>query len=157
MVGPNLVRSTVDTSALRCFPQSQGFRIVGFAGINTPTSISVYFKLTATASSASSAISADIFGIYNNNITRISLAQISTITITASTTPVYLFRYETVTVPLFASITASNYQLIEGTFNLRLTALINGDFIYITEPSWTVYGTRRMVIKPNISTVTGWT
>jgi hypothetical protein len=132
MLGPGFVHSTVDSSAMRCFRQSQGLRIVGFAGLASATSVSVYFKLTSIASSASSAISADIFGIYNNNNTRISLAQISTITITSSTMPVYLYKYETMVIPFFASLYSNNYYLIEGTFNLRSTTLSNGDYIYIS-------------------------
>jgi hypothetical protein len=43
-------------------------------------------------------------------------------------------------------------------FNLRLTTLLNGDYIYISEPGWSVSGgNRRMLIKQNSTTVTGWT
>jgi hypothetical protein len=34
---------------------------------------------------------------------------------------------------------------------------LNGDFIFFTDPGWTVYGTRRLVIKQNSTSVTGWT
>jgi hypothetical protein len=47
--------------------------------------------------------------------------------------------------------------MIEGTFNLRLQTLSNGDYLYITDPGWTIYGTRRLVIKQNSTAVTGWT
>jgi hypothetical protein len=46
---------------------------------------------------------------------------------------------------------------MEGTFNLRDTTLLNGDYIYIIEPGWTAYGLRRLQIKQNSSTIDGWT
>lgn len=41
--------------------------------------------------------------------------------------------------------------------NLRLQTLSNGDYLYITDPGWTIYGNRRLIIKQNSTTVTGWT
>lgn len=48
--------------------------------------------------------------------------------------------------------------MIEGTFNLRVTTLTSGDYIYISEPGWAdSSGTRRFLIKQNTTSVTGWT
>jgi len=157
-VGAGFSRSSNDYSALRCYRQSQGFRIAGFSGISASTSIQVYFKLTSLTAAASSAIQADIFGIYLDNTTRISLANINTITITASSVPNSLLKFQSMVTPYFATLlTNYKYYLIEGTFNLRVTTLNNPDYLYITEPGWTVYGNRRLLIKQNSSSVTGWT
>ena len=50
----------------------------GFSAISASTSVKIYFKLKAIAAVTNSAISADIFGIYQDNTTRISLAQLGT-------------------------------------------------------------------------------
>lgn len=47
--------------------------------------------------------------------------------------------------------------MIEGSFNLRDTNLLDGDFLYMNEPGWTVSGNRRLLIRQNSSTITGWT
>ena len=64
--------------------------MAGFAAIAASTSVKVLFKLKSIAQATSSAISADIYGIYEDNSTQISLAQVGTITTAASTVPVYL-------------------------------------------------------------------
>ncbi len=156
-VGSGFARPTSSTSALRCYRQSQGFRIAGFSTIAASTSIQIYFKLTALSSSASSAIDADIFGIYLDNTTRIALANINTITITASSVPPSLLKFQSTVTPYFAKLYNNNYYLVEGTFSLRSSTLNNPDYLYITEPGWTIYGDRRLLIKQNTSSVTGWT
>ena len=156
-VGSGFVRSSSDNQALRCYKQSQGYRIAGFSGITASTSIQVYFKLTSLAAASNSAIQADIFGIYLDNTTRISLANIGTIIITASNVPNYLLKFQSMVIPYWGSFHSNNYYLIEGTFNLRSTTINNGDYLFISEPGWTVYGTRRLLIKQNSSAVTGWT
>ena len=156
-VGAGFVRSANDYSALRCYKQSQGFRIAGFAAISVSTSIQIYFKLTALTSSASSNIDADVFGKYLDNTTRIALANINTITVTASNVPNYLLKFQSMVIPYFATLHTNEYYLLEGTFNLRTTTLTNPDYLYITEPGWSIYGSRRLLIKQNISSVTGWT
>ena len=35
--------------------------------------------------------------------------------------------------------------------------MLNNDIIQIVEPGWTVRGSRRLIIKQNSSSVTGWT
>lgn len=55
--------------------------------------MNVYFKLKALQDVSNSGISADVFGIYENNSTRISLAQISTLTIASSTVPNSLLKF----------------------------------------------------------------
>lgn len=162
-LGAGFVRSTNDYSALRCYRQSQGFRIAGFSGIAASASIQIYFKLTALASSASSAIQADVFGIYLDNTTRISLANINTITVAASNAPSYLLKFQSMVIPFYASLHTRNFYILEGTFNLRSSTLNNPDYLYITEPGgggyngWAAYGNRRLSIKQNSSSVTGWT
>lgn len=47
--------------------------------------------------------------------------------------------------------------MIEGSFNLRIANLYNGDYLYFYDPSWSTYGDRRMLIKQNSTAVTGWT
>jgi hypothetical protein len=49
--------------------------------------------LQSTAAVTNSAIQADVFGVYLDNSTRISLASLGTITITSGTVPPSLFRY----------------------------------------------------------------
>ena len=102
-------------------------------------------------------IQVDIFGIYEDNTTRISLANVGTLTTTASTVPSVLYRYEEVVDPYFASVYTSNYYEIEGTFNLRLTTMTAPYWLYFDEPSWTVYGNRRLLIRENSTSVEGWT
>ena len=131
-VGSGFVRSSNDNNALRCFRQSQGYRIAGFSAISASTTIQVYFKLTALAAINNSPIQFDIFGIYLDNTTRISLANIGTINISASTMPNYLLKFQSMVIPYWASIQSTNYYMIEGTFNLRSSTLSNGDYIYIT-------------------------
>jgi hypothetical protein len=158
-VGSGFVRSSNDASALRCYRTSEGFRVAGFAAISASTTAKVLFKLKSTAQATSSAVSADVFGIYADNSTRVSLAQVGTITTAASMAPSYLRKLEIVTTPYWATIRSSNnnYYMLEGSFNLRDTTLLNGDWIYITEPGWTLSGKRRMLIRQNSSTITGWT
>ena len=73
--------------ALRCYPTSEGFNIAGFSAITAATSAKIYFKLKSTASVTNSSISADTFGIYQDNTTRVSLAQVGTVTTASSTVP----------------------------------------------------------------------
>ena len=64
--------------------------MAGFAAISASTTAKVLFKLKSTASVTSSAVSADVFGIYADNTTRVSLAQVGSITTAASNSPGYL-------------------------------------------------------------------
>lgn len=115
--------------------------------------------ITSITAAIASSIQVDVFGIYQDNTTRISLAQVGTITHSAGTVPPSLYRYTSTVVPYFATIHSNNYYMIEGVFNLRLTTLLNGDYIYISEPGWGIGGSgvRRLLIKQNLTSVTGWT
>jgi hypothetical protein len=108
--------------------------------------------------SGSSNIQADVFGIYQDNTTRISLANVGSLTTTTGTVPIYLSKFDEIIVPYFSYIRSNRYYLLEGSFNLRLGTLQNGDYIYLTEPAgWPIYGDRRLMIKQNVTSVTGWT
>lgn len=114
--------------------------------------------LKSTAAVTSSPILVDIFGIYQDNTTRIALSNVGTVTHTSGTVPTSLFRFEQTVIPYFSTIHSNNYYMLEGTFNLRLTSLVNGDYIYISETGWSASGgDRRLVIKQNSTSVTGWT
>lgn len=116
--------------------------------------------LKSTATATSSAIQVDIFGIYLDNTTRISLANVGTVSHAAGTCSNSLYRFEQTIQPYFSTIqpNLNNVYTLEGTFNLRPTAITNGQYIYISEPGWNVNGgTRRLLIKQNTSSVTGWT
>ena len=131
-VGSGFVRSTNVNNALRCYRQSQGYRIAGFSAITASTSIQVYFKLTALTTGTNTPIQFDIFGIFLDNTTRISLANIGTINITASNVPSYLLKFQSMVIPYWATQHTKNYYMIEGTFNLRTSTLNNGDYIFIS-------------------------
>lgn len=88
--------------------------------------------LQSLAAVTASPIQVDIFGIYEDNTTRISLANVGTVTHTAGTDPTSIYCFEQTVVPYFATIHGNNYYMLEGTFNLRLTTLLNGDYIYIS-------------------------
>jgi hypothetical protein len=117
----------------------------------------MFFKLKALTTVASSPISIDIFGMYEDNSTRVSLAQIGTISIASSTVLSSLKKVESMTVPYWATLHSNNYYLIEGVFNLRDTKMFNSDYFYVSEPGWTLSGNRRLLIKQNSSSVTEWT
>jgi hypothetical protein len=154
----NFAKSSSANDVLRCYRVSEGFRIAGFNALTAGTSVSAYFTLQSIAAVTSSPIQADIYGIYQDNTTRISLANIGTVTHTSGTVPSALYRFEETVIPYFSTIHSNNYYMLEGTFNLRLTTLLNGDYIYIGEPGWSSSGgDRRLLIKQNTSSVTGWT
>jgi hypothetical protein len=111
-VGSGFVRSSNDNHALRCYKQSQGYRIAGFSAISASASVQVYFKLTSLATATNTAIQADIFGIYLDNTTRISVANIGTINITASNVPSYLLKFQSMVIPYWATFHSNNYYLI---------------------------------------------
>lgn len=91
--GSGFARSSTDSIALRCYRTSEGFRMVGFAQISASSSVSVFFKLRATSAVTNSVISADVFGVYDDNNTRVSLAQLGSITITSSSVPSSLYKF----------------------------------------------------------------
>lgn len=92
-VNLNILKSSSNQSSiLRCYRTSQGFRIAGFNAIAASTSVSAYFMLQSTAAVSSSAIQADLYGVYLDNTTRISLATVGTITISSGSVPGSLFR-----------------------------------------------------------------
>jgi hypothetical protein len=93
-VNLNILKSSTQSSILRCYRTSQGFRIAGFNAIAASTSVSTYFMLQSTAAVSSSAIQADLYGVYLDNTTRISLATVGTITIASGSVPASLFRFE---------------------------------------------------------------
>jgi hypothetical protein len=116
--------------------------------------------LKSTATATSSPIQVDIFGIYQDNTTRISLANVGTVSHAAGTSSNSLYRFEQTVRPYFSTIHPNNNNVytLEGTFNLRQAALSSGHYIYIIEPGWNDNsGTRRLLIKQNSSLVTGWT
>lgn len=121
--------------------------MAGFAAISASTTAKVYFKLKALTAVTSSAIACDVFGVYEDNLTRVSLADVGTVSTVSSTAPSYLRKLETVTIPIFSTVHYNSYYMIEGTFNLRAQTLINGDYLYIYEPGWTAYGNRRFQIR----------
>ena len=131
--------------------------MAGFAAISASTSAKIYFKLKSLASVTNSGISSDVIGIYQNNATRVSLAQVGTITSASSTVPNSLGKVEQTTHPYFATLHTDNYYEIEGTINLRQNTLLNSDYLEINEPGWTVRGSRRLLIRQNSSSITGWT
>lgn len=88
--------------------------------------------ITSITTATAAPIHVDVFGIYLDNSTRISLAQVGTITHPTGTFSPTIYRYASTVIPYFASIHSNRYYMVEGVFNLRLTTLMNGDFIYIT-------------------------
>jgi hypothetical protein len=130
-VNTNIAKSSNANDVLRCYRVSEGFRITGFNAITASTSVSAYIMLKSTATATASSIQADIFGIYQDNTTRISLASVGTITHASGTSSNALYRFEQVVQPYFSTIhpNLNNVYTLEGTFNLRQTALSNGHFI----------------------------
>ena len=118
-VGSGFVKASNEAMALRCYATSEGFNVAGFQAITASTSAKIYFKLKSTASVTSSSISSDIFGMYQDNTTRVSLAQVGTITTGSSMTPNSYDKIEQTTDPYFATLHTDMYYEIEGTFNLR--------------------------------------
>jgi hypothetical protein len=160
-VHTNFARSATATEILRCYRVSEGFRIAGYNAISAGISVSAYIILKSTAAATASPIQVDIFGKYQDNTTRIALANVGTVTHAAGTSPSSIFRIEQTVIPYWASIRSSarHYYMIEGTFNLRLTTLLNSDYIYLREDSKLAAsgGNRRFLIKQNTTSVTGWT
>ena len=156
-LGSNFGKSSNYNSVLRCYRTSEGFRLVGFNTISASTSVSLYFFLKSTAAVTNSNIQVDIFGKYEDNTTRISLSGVGSLTTTSGSVPSVLYRYEQVTEPYLASVYTTNYYEIEGSFNLRKTNMTAPYWLYFDEPSWTVYGNRRLLIKENSTSVEGWT
>ncbi|CAM6005529.1 unnamed protein product [Sphagnum balticum] len=157
-VGTNYLKSSTETSVLRCYRGNGGFRISGFTTMANDTSVTAFIFLKSIAGVTNSAVQVDIYGLYNNNSTRIALVNAGTVTFTTGTMPSQLFRYEEMIIPYFSSDHSNNYYILEGTFNLRTSSILNGDYLYFTEPAgFNIYGNRRMIIRQNSSTVTGWT
>jgi hypothetical protein len=67
--------------------------MVGFSQISASTSVSVFFKLRSTSAVTNSLISADVYGIYDDNNTRVSLAQLGSITITSGSVLNSLYKF----------------------------------------------------------------
>lgn len=66
--------------------------------------------LKSNAAVASSPINVDLFGIYQDNSTRISLANVGSITHTAGNAPQALYRYAQVVNPYFTSLHSTRYR-----------------------------------------------
>ncbi len=107
-------------------------------------------------------MSVDIYGIYRDNSTRISNANIAQLTHASSPYPTSLQRVDETVTPYYRSFYSyygeHHYYEIEGTFILRASNLSGSSMsIFITEPSMQQWGTRRLLIKKNSTAVTGWT
>lgn len=81
--------------------------------------------LKSKAAASSSPIKVDLFGIYQDNTTRISLSNVGTITHTAGTAPQTLYRYAQTVNPYFLSLHSTRYRTFEGVFNLKTQAISN--------------------------------
>lgn len=113
----------------RCYRVSEGLILAGFSAKAAGSSVAAYIMLKSRAVATSSPISVDLFGIYQDNTTRISLANVGTITHTSGTAPTTLYRYAQTVNPYFSSIRSTRYRTFEGIFNLRTLAIANTGFI----------------------------
>lgn len=91
-MGSNFIRNSNDKQILRCYRGKNGYIITGFNPIITSTSVSLYFYLKSLLGVTSSNIAIDIYGIYRDNSTRISNANIRTITYSTNSYPSTLYR-----------------------------------------------------------------
>ena len=125
----NLVKSSSENDVFRCYRVSEGLIMAGFTAKAAGSSVAAYIMLKSKAAATSSPISVDLFGIYQDNTTRISLANVGTITHTSGTAPTALYRFAQTVNPYFASIRSTRYRTFEGIFNLRTQAISNNGFI----------------------------
>ena len=157
-LGSGFVKSSNYLVTLRCIRAKNGYIITGFNSISASTTLTAYFYLKSLVAVTSSAVSIDIFGIYRDNSTRIALSNISTITHPNGSYSTTLYRIPEMTRNYYTSFNGQYYYYeFEGSLTLRAQNLLNsGMSIFITDP-YVMYGDRRLTIKKNTSTVTGWT
>ena len=91
-MGVGFSKSTNDGTVLRCYRTSEGFRVVGFGALTASTTVNIFLKLRAKTIATSSVLTVDVFGIHEDNTTRISQAQVGTLSIAESTVPSYLLK-----------------------------------------------------------------
>ncbi len=91
-VGTNILKSTLENQVLRCYRTSDGFRIAGFSQISVATTITIYFYIKSIAAANVSTISVDIYGVYDNSLTRVALSNVGTVTHIADSVPFYIYR-----------------------------------------------------------------
>lgn len=77
---------------MRCYRGSNGFVVSGFSSIAASTSLQIFFYVQSLISFTNSSISADIYGVYRDNTTRISNSVVGQVSHASSSYPTSLQR-----------------------------------------------------------------